>query len=103
MLLPAPPTPDALRPSAAATLTAWAARVRAERAQTDRARELADPADFYAPTARRFRFDPDLPPDPVEGVLCGLARPADTWLDVGAGGGRYALPIARVVSRVIAV
>jgi SAM-dependent methyltransferase len=77
--------------------------VRAERAQTDRAREVADPADFYAPTSHRFRFDPGAGPDAVGFVLEGFARPGETWLDVGAGGGRYALPIARVTHGVIAV
>lgn len=100
---PRPVVHDALRPSAAEALTAWAHRVRAERDQTDRAREVADPADFYAPTSHRFRFDPEAGLDPVGEVLVDLARPDDTWLDVGAGGGRYALPIARRTRGVIAV
>ncbi len=103
MTLPTPAVPDALRPSVAAAVAAWTARVIAERAQTDRCREVADPADFYSPTAHRFRFDPAAPLDPVGEVLTTLVRPAETWLDVGAGGGRYALPIARVAKRVIAV
>src|SRR5690349_17811050 len=86
---PRPAVPDALRPSAADAASAWARRVRDERAQTDRAREVADPADFYAPTSHRFRFDPDGGLDAVGLVLEQLARPGDTWLDVGAGGGRY--------------
>jgi SAM-dependent methyltransferase len=94
---------DALRPSAADAAAAWARRVSDERAQTDRAREVADPADFYAPTSHRFRFDPQSSPDAVGLVLEQLARPGDTWLDVGAGGGRYALPIARLTRGVIAV
>jgi len=84
-------------------LAAWAARVRAEKAQTDRAREVADPADFYAPTSHRFRFDPDAGLDVVGVTLESFARPAETWLDVGAGGGRYALPIARLTRGVVAV
>jgi hypothetical protein len=39
----------------------------------------------------------------VGAALAGLARPGDTWLDLGAGGGRYALPIARLTRGVIAV
>lgn len=97
-----PATPDALRPSTTDLLDAWATRVRAERDQTDRARELADPTDFYAPTAHRFRPDPS-GLDAVGQVLLALARPDDTWLDVGSGGGRYALPIAEVSWGVIAV
>jgi len=103
MNLPASAGPDALRPSATEVYAAWRARVVAERAQTDRCREVADPADFYSPTAHRFRFDPDAPLDAAGQALEARARPLDTWLDVGAGGGRYALPIARVTRRVIAV
>ena len=102
-MTPRPAVPDALRPSTADALAAWAVRVRAERAQTDRAREVADPADFYAPTSHRFRFDAAAAPDAVALVLEELARPTDTWLDVGAGGGRYALPIARRVRGVMAI
>ena len=98
-----PPIPDALRPAEADVLAAWAARVTAERAQTDRCREVADPADFYSPTAHRFRFDPEAEPDAVGRELAARARPLDVWLDVGAGGGRYALPVARLTRRVIAV
>ncbi|MET0771706.1 MAG: methyltransferase domain-containing protein [Candidatus Limnocylindrales bacterium] len=102
-MTPRPAVHDVLRPSAADALSAWAARVRSERAQTDRAREVADPADFYAPTSHRFRFDPDAGLDAVGLVLEGHARPGETWLDVGAGGGRYTLPIARLTRGVTAV
>jgi SAM-dependent methyltransferase len=95
--------PDALRPRASDVLAAWAVRVRDERQQTDRAREVADPADFYAPTSHRFRHDATEGPDAVGRVLEELARPGDTWLDVGAGGGRYAIPLARLTRGVIAV
>ncbi len=101
--LPAPAVPDALRPAAADLYAAWTARVIEERAQTDRCREVADPADFYSPTAHRFRFDPDARLDAAGQELEARARPRDTWLDVGAGGGRYALPIARLTHRVIAI
>jgi len=36
-------------------------------------------------------------------VLSGMAQPNQTWLDVGAGGGRYAVPLSRLVQRVVAV
>ena len=36
-------------------------------------------------------------------MLLSEARPDDTWLDIGAGGGRYALPLSVVVRRVVAV
>lgn len=102
-MIPRPAIPDALRPSVDDALAAWADRVRTERHQTDRAREMADPPDFYARTSHRFRFDPDAGLDAVGLVLESFARPGDTWLDVGAGGGRYALPIARLTRGVVAV
>jgi molybdenum cofactor cytidylyltransferase len=82
---------------------AWGDRVRANRDQVDRVREVADGADFYAPVSGLFRADPDRTKDPVLDILREMARPADTWLDIGAGAGRFALPIARVVREVIAV
>ena len=81
---------------------AWADRVRSNREQVDRFREVAD-GDFYAPVSTLFRADPARPDDPVLRALLSLARPADTWLDIGAGAGRYALPLARSVAEVIAL
>ncbi|MFI5262347.1 MAG: NTP transferase domain-containing protein [Candidatus Limnocylindrales bacterium] len=82
---------------------AWARRVRANREQVDRFREVPDGADFYASTSSIFRADPDRTDDDVANVLLGLARPTDVWLDIGAGAGRYALPLARHVRQVVAV
>ncbi len=94
---------DTLLPSAADVLGGWRARVAADKEQVERAREVADPADFYAPVTSRFRMDPRRTDDPSLNALLALARPADTWLDVGAGGGRYALPLALAVQAVIAI
>jgi SAM-dependent methyltransferase len=98
------PVPDALRPSASDALRAWADRVRANREQVDRFRE-ASPADFYAPVAGLFRANPRRPDtnDPTLEALRALVRPADTVLDIGAGGGRYALPLALDTRQVIAI
>jgi molybdenum cofactor cytidylyltransferase len=82
---------------------AWARRVVANREQVDRVREVPDGADFYAPTTSIFRADPERTDDEVLAALMALARPRDTWLDVGAGAGRYALPLARRVHEVVAV
>jgi len=82
---------------------AWAARVRGNREQVERLREVADPADFYAPVTELFRDDPTRADDPVLNRLLALAEPADTWLDIGAGAGRYALPLARQVREVVAI
>jgi CTP:molybdopterin cytidylyltransferase MocA len=82
---------------------AWADRVRRNREQVDRLREAPDGADFYASVSSIFREDPDRTRDPVLDALRTHARPDDTWLDIGAGAGRYALPLARSVRKVIAL
>lgn len=103
MPLVRPEPADALRPTLEQALAAWSARVIADHEQVERCREVSDPADYYAPVAGRFRDDPDRTGDAVLDVLGQLARADDTWLDIGAGGGRYALPLARRVREVIAV
>jgi CTP:molybdopterin cytidylyltransferase MocA/SAM-dependent methyltransferase len=82
---------------------AWASRVRRNREQVDEFREQPDGRDFYGPVSTLFRGDPDRAGDPVLDALRERARPGDTWLDIGAGAGRYALPMARSVRRVLAV
>ena len=98
-----PVAADALRPSAAVAHAAWGARVQADGKQVERVRESADPADFYAPVADRFRLDPHRTDDPTLEVLRSLARPGETWLDIGSGGGRFALPLALLAREVICV
>jgi SAM-dependent methyltransferase len=93
---------DALKLSAAEVLEAWAARVRANREQVERFRE-ATPADFYAPVAGMFRADPRRRDEPTLEILRRCLEPTDTVLDIGAGGGRYALPIALEAQKVIAI
>src|SRR5882672_9637939 len=93
---------DALRPSSSDALRAWAARVRANREQVDRFRE-ASPADFYAPVAGMFRADPRRRDDPSLEALRALVGDSDTIVDIGAGGGRLALPLALETRQVIAI
>ena len=85
-------------------LADWARQVRENREQVDRVREVPD-GDFYASTRSLFIADPRRPSsdDPVLAALRDLARPTDTWLDIGAGAGRYALPLALVARDVVAV
>ena len=83
-------------------MSAWAARVHLNREQVEQVRE-ALPADFYAPIAGMFRADPRRHDDPALDALLALAQPTDTWLDIGAGGGRYALPLALHCREVIAL
>ena len=77
---------------------AWADRVQANNAQVDRHREVPDATDFYAPVSSLFRADPTRTDEPALAVLLDLVRPGETWLDIGAGAGRYALPIARALA-----
>jgi len=94
---------DALSPAVDELLVAWRARVAADREQVERSREEPDPTDFYAPVATRFRMNPRRTDDATLNSLLGLAGPDDVWLDVGAGGGRYALPLALRVREVVAI
>ncbi len=75
----------------------WEARVRANREQVERIREMPDGKDFYAPVQTLFRADPTRTDDPVLLDLLDRVRPGETWLDIGAGAGRFALPIARAL------
>ena len=93
------PDVDTTEDLAAVLETSWADRVRANREQVDRFREVPDGQDFYAPVTSLFRADPTRTDDPVLGVLLDLVRSGDTWLDVGAGAGRFALPLARALDR----
>jgi SAM-dependent methyltransferase len=81
----------------------WADRVRANRDQVDRVREVPDGADFYARVTSIFRADPRRTNDAVLDFLLNLARRDETWLDIGAGAGRYAVPLALAVREVIAI
>jgi CTP:molybdopterin cytidylyltransferase MocA/SAM-dependent methyltransferase len=84
-------------------LATWAARVRANAAQVEQFREVPDGPDFYGPVSQLFREDPDRCADPVLAALLEVVRDGDVVLDVGAGAGRFALPMARVVREVVAV
>jgi len=94
---------DSLRPSPERLQTDWAGRVHADREQVARSREVDDGDDFYEPVVDRFRLNPRRPDDDVLELLLSHARVEETWIDVGAGSGRYALPLALRVREVIAV
>lgn len=99
-----PPRDELLLPAEGAARV-WAEMVRANREQVELFREM-DPAqdrDFYAPVAQLFRADPRREGDPTLEALVRLGRPGEQWLDIGAGGGRFALPLALRVEKVIAL
>jgi molybdenum cofactor cytidylyltransferase len=82
----------------------WADRVKVNREQVDRYREVGD-GDFYAGTTSLFIADPRRSDadDVSLAALRARASADETWIDIGAGAGRYALPLALVVREVIAV
>jgi len=82
--------------------SAWAERVRENREQAEKYRETQAP-DFYAPVSSLFVADPRRTDEPALSVLLASANDEQVWLDIGAGAGRYALPLALVVREVIAV
>lgn len=90
-----------LRPTEAEALAEWQRLVDADAAQVERLREPEPATDYYAPIAARFRPGPA--PSAELPVLQAFARPGDTWLDIGAGGGRFAVPLAAQVARLIAI
>ena len=82
----------------------WTEMVRAEHAQSDSMRkDEPRPADSWSNSAQRFRADPRRTDDPLVNHLRQLVTPGQVVLDVGAGGGRLALPLALGVKKVIAV
>ena len=77
--------------------------IRAEHAQSDSMRKDEPPADSWSNSAQQFRADPRRTDDGLLNHLRQLVTPEQVVLDVGAGGGRLALPLALVAQKVIAV
>ena len=92
---------DALRPSVEDARRAWMRLVAAAAEQVARVREPEPEQDHYAPVAGCFR--PGQPSAAEFDALAALSQREDDWLDIGAGGGRFALPLSRRVRSVIAV
>jgi SAM-dependent methyltransferase len=91
-----------LKPDPIELGNAWREQVEAEYEQVERVREWHE-SDYYAPVAHHFADDPRRTDDELLNELLALSNPDATWLDIGAGGGRYALPLALNSKQVIAV
>ena len=72
----------------------WREMVEAEHAQSDRMRQELPPEDHWQPYAQQFRADPSRADDPLLTRLLETVGSHHTVMDVGAGGGRLALPLA---------
>lgn len=81
----------------------WRAMVLAEHAQSDRARGTTPPPDFWQARTGFFRQDPRRADDPMVERIARELLPYWTVLDVGAGAGRHALPLALRCRHVTAV
>lgn len=81
----------------------WTEMIRAEHAQSDSMRKEDRPADAWTTSAQNFRADPRRSDDALVDYLRQAIAPGQVVLDVGAGGGRLALPLALDAQKVIAV
>jgi SAM-dependent methyltransferase len=82
----------------------WKAMIQAEHAQSEALRASAFAGgDHWRDFAANFRADPHRSGDPLLERLRREISPQDTVIDVGAGGGRMALPLALHCRRVVAV
>ena len=81
----------------------WNEMVRAEHEQSDSMRKENPPADSWSNFAQQYRADPRRTDDPLVNHLRQVVTSEQVVLDVGAGGGRLALPLALEAKKVIAV
>jgi len=82
----------------------WRELVETEHAQSDQKRgETPPPKDHWRPFAKNFRADPHRTDDPLVNRLLQEVESHHTVMDVGAGGGRLALPLALRCVKMVAV
>lgn len=91
-----------LRPDPEQLGAEWKALVEAEYEQTERIREWHE-QDYYQSVVAHFVEDPHRPGDGMLNTLRSYCAPEVSWLDVGAGGGRNALPLALLSKQVTAI
>src|SRR5512145_2580481 len=80
----------------------WGAMVEAEEAQTNELRS-DERSDYWAGLSALFKQDPHRHDDPDGDVLSRFLNEDSTVIDVGAGAGRVALPLALKCREVVAV
>ena len=80
----------------------WRQMILQEHTQTDRIRGPR-PTDHWTQLARNFKDDPHRTGDEMVDELRARVKPGETLIDVGAGGGRLALPLALTCNWVFAV
>ena len=82
----------------------WRQMIEVEHAQSDEMRgAVPPPTDHWRPYAAQFREEPSRAGDPLVESLLEFVEADQTVLDVGAGGGRLALPIALKCRSLVAV
>ena len=82
----------------------WRHMVETEHAQSEEMRgAIPAPDDHWRPYAVQFRADPRRSDDPLLERLLNFVKSGQTVIDVGAGGGRLALPLALRCRSVVAV
>ena len=82
----------------------WRHMVEVEHAQSDELRgAVPPPTDHWRPYADQFRAEPRRSGDDLVDHLLEFVGRDDTVMDVGAGGGRLALPIALKCRSLVAV
>lgn len=77
--------------------------VREEKDQADAVATQPAPSDLWHGLAHRFRPKADQAEDPTVPFLLRLIEPGDRVIDVGAGGGRLAVPLALRCRELVAV
>lgn len=81
----------------------WGEMVRLEHAQSEGMRGEPAPQDYWVNYAHNFVADPRRNDDVLLDTLRQQVKPHHVVVDVGAGAGRYALPLAMVCRELVAV